>query len=164
MDMTIHDFDMARFLCGSDVTEVHAYGAVLANPEIGKAGDIDTAVISLKFANGALGIIENSRKAVYGYDQRVEVFGAKGTAMVDNNTPTSMVVLNESGTIRDKPLYFFLERYKTAFVAEMQAFVDAVRNDEPTKVTGKDGLVPVLIAMAAQESLKTGKPVQVVSV
>ena len=164
LDMTIHDFDMARFLSSSEVTEVHAYGAVLVDPEIGKAGDIDTAVISLKFANGALGIIENSRKAVYGYDQRVEVFGAKGTAMADNNTPTSMVVLNESGTIRDKPLYFFLERYKIAFVAEMQAFVDAVRNDEPTKVSGKDGLVPVLIAMAAKESLKTGKPVQVVSV
>ncbi|SVA64252.1 uncharacterized protein METZ01_LOCUS117106 [marine metagenome] len=164
LDMTIHDFDMARFLSGSEVSEVHAYGTVLVDPEIGKAGDIDTAVISLKFANGALGIIENSRKAVYGYDQRVEVFGAKGTAMADNNTPTSMIVLNESGTIRDKPLYFFLERYKTAFVAEMQAFVDAIREDKPTLVSGKDGLVPVLIAMAAKESLKTGKPVQVVSV
>jgi len=164
MDMTIHDFDIARFLCGSEVTEVHAYGAVLVDPKIGKAGDIDTAVISLKFANGALGIIENSRKAVYGYDQRVEVFGAKGTAMADNNTPTSMIVLNESGTIRDKPLYFFLERYKTAFVTEMQSFVDAIREDKPTLVSGKDGLVPVLIAMAAKESLKTGKPVQVVSV
>ena len=164
LDMTIHDFDMARFLSGSEVNEVHAYGAILVDPEIGKAGDIDTAVISLKFANGALGIIENSRKAVYGYDQRVEVFGAKGTAMADNNTPTSMVVLNESGTIRDKPLYFFLERYKTAFISEMQAFVDAIREDKPTLVSGKDGLVPVLIAMAAKESLKTGKPVQVVSV
>ncbi len=164
LDMTIHDFDMARFLSSSEVTEVHAYGAVLVDPEIGKAGDIDTAVISLKFANGALGIIENSRKAVYGYDQRVEVFGAKGTAMADNNTPTSMIVLNESGTIRDKPLYFFLERYKTAFISELQAFVDAIREDKPTLVSGKDGLVPVLIAMAAKESLKTGKPVQVVSV
>jgi len=164
LDMTIHDFDMARFLSGSEVSEVHAYGTVLVDPEIGKAGDIDTAVISLKFANGALGIIENSRKAVYGYDQRVEVFGAKGVAMADNNTPTSMIVLNESGTIRDKPLYFFLERYKTAFVSEMQAFVDAISEDKPTLVSGKDGLVPVLIAMAAKESLKTGKPVQVVSV
>ena len=164
LDMTIHDFDMARFLSGSEVSEVHAYGTVLVDPEIGKAGDIDTAVISLKFANGALGIIENSRKAVYGYDQRVEVFGAKGVAMADNNTPTSMIVLNESGTIRDKPLYFFLERYKTAFVSEMQAFVDAIREDKPTLVSGKDGLVPVLIAMAAKESLKTGNPVQVVSV
>ena len=161
MDMTIHDFDMARFLCGSEVTEVHAYGAVLVDPEIGKAGDIDTAVISLKFANGALGIIENSRKAVYGYDQRVEVFGAKGTAMADNNTPTSMVVLNESGIIRDKPFYFFLERYEKAFVAEMQAFVDAVRENEPTAVSGNDGLAPVLIALAAQHSLKSGKPEKV---
>jgi len=164
LDMTIHDFDMARFLSGGEVTEVHAYGTVLVDPEIGKAGDIDTAVISLKFDNGALGIIENSRKAVYGYDQRIEVFGSKGTALADNNTPTSMVVFNESGIIRDKPFYFFLERYEKAFVAEMQAFVDAIREDKPTLVSGKDGLVPVLIAMAAKESLKTGKPVQVVSV
>ena len=164
LDMTIHDFDMARFLMGSEVTEIHAYGAVLVDPEIGKAGDIDTAVISLKFANGALGIIENSREAVYGYDQRVEVFGSKGTAMADNNTPTSMVILNESGVIRDKPLYFFLERYQAAFVAEIQAFVDAVRDDKPTPVSGKDGLAPVLVALAAQESLKTEKPVKVASV
>jgi len=164
LDMAIHDFDMARFLSGSEITEVHAYGAVLVDPEIGKAGDIDTAVISLKFANGALGIIENSRKAVYGYDQRVEVFGSKGTAMADNNTPTSMVVYNESGTIRDKPLYFFLERYEAAFVAEMHAFVNAVREDKSTVVSGKDGLAPVLIALAAQESLKSGKTIKVVPV
>ena len=133
----------------------------MIDPEIGKAGDIDTAVISLKFANGALGIIENSRKAVYGYDQRVEVFCSKGTALAENNTPTSVVVLNQSGTIREKPLYFFLERYEAAFVAEMQAFVDAIRDDKPTAVSGKDGLAPVLIALAAQESLKTGKPIKV---
>ena len=164
LDMTIHDFDMARFLSGSEVTEVHAYGTVLVDPEIGKAGDIDTAVISLKFANGALGIIENSRKAVYGYDQRVEVFGSKGTAMADNNTPTSMVVYNESGTIRDKPLYFFLERYEVAFIDEMKAFVNAIQEDKTTAVSGKDGLAPVLIALAAQESLKRGKPEKVDSV
>ena len=164
LDMTIHDFDMARFLSGSEVTEVHAYGTVLVDPEIGKAGDIDTAVISLKFANGALGIIENSRKAVYGYDQRVEVFGSKGTAMADNNTPTSMVVYNKSGTIRDKPLYFFLERYEAAFIDEMKAFVNAIQEDKTTAVSGKDGLAPVLIALAAQESLKRGKPEKVDSV
>ena len=164
LDMTIHDFDMARFLSGSEVTEVHAYGMVLVDPEIGKAGDIDTAVISLKFANGALGIIENSRKAVYGYDQRVEVFGSKGTAMVDNNTPTSMVIYNESGTIRDKPLHFFLERYEAAFIDEMKAFVNAIQEDKTTAVSGKDGLAPVLIALAAQESLKRGKPEKVDSV
>ena len=162
--MTIHDFDMVRFLSGSEVTEVHAYGAVLVDPEIGKAGDIDTAVISLKFANGALGIIENSRKAVYGYDQRVEVFGSKGTALADNNRPTSTIVLNDSGTMQDKPLYFFLERYQTAFTVELQAFVDAVIQDKPTPVSGKDGLAPVLIALAAQESLNSGKPVKVASV
>lgn len=161
LDMTIHDFDMARFLSGSEVTEVYARGAVLVDPEIGKAGDIDTALISLKFANGALGIIENSRKAVYGYDQRIEVFGSKGTALADNNTPTSMVVMNESGTVRDKPLYFFLQRYQTAFVAEMQAFVNAVRNDTPTPVSGNDGLAPVLIALAANESLQGNRPVAV---
>jgi len=164
LDMTIHDFDMVRFLSGSEVTEVHAYGAVLVDPEIGKAGDIDTAVISLKFTNGALGIIENSRKAVYGYDQRVEIFGSKGAAMADNNTPTSMVVFNESGTIRDKPLYFFLERYEAAFIDEMKAFVNAIREDKTTAVSGKDGLAPVLIALAAQESLKSGKPEKVDSV
>jgi myo-inositol 2-dehydrogenase/D-chiro-inositol 1-dehydrogenase len=164
LDMTIHDFDMARFLSGSEVTEVHAYGAVLVDPEIGKAGDIDTAVISLKFANGALGIIENSRKAVYGYDQRVEVFGSKGTALADNNTPTSMVIFNESGTIRDKPLYFFLERYEKAFVAEMKAFVDAVREKTTTPVSGNDGLATVLIALAAKQSLKSGKPEKVDSI
>ena len=164
LDMTIHDFDMVRFLSGSEVTEVHAYGAVLVDPEIGKAGDIDTAVISLKFTNGALGIIENSRKAVYGYDQRVEIFGSKGAAMADNNTPTSMVVFNESGTIRDKPLYFFLERYEAAFIDEMKAFVNAIREDKTTAVSGKDGLAPVLIALAAQDSLKRGKPEKVDSV
>ena len=164
LDMTIHDFDMVRFLSGSEVTEVHAYGAVLVDSDIGKAGDIDTAVISLKFANGALGIIENSRKAVYGYDQRVEVFGSKGTAMADNKRPTSTIILNDSGTMQDKPLYFFLERYQSSFTAELQAFVDAVSEDNPTSVSGKDGLAPVLIALAAQESLNTGKPVKVASV
>ncbi len=163
LDMTIHDFDMVRFLSGSEVTEVHAYGAVLVDPEIGKAGDIDTSVISMKFANGALGIIENSRKAVYGYDQRVEVFGSKGTAMADNNRPTSTIILNDSGTMQDKPLYFFLERYQASFTAELQAFVDAVSEDNPTPVSGKDGLVPVLIALAAKESLNSGKPVKVSS-
>ncbi len=161
LDMTIHDFDMARFLSSSEVTEVYARGAVLVDPEIGKSGDIDTALISLKFASGALGIIENSRKAVYGYDQRIEVFGSKGTALADNNTPTSMVVMSESGTVRDKPLYFFLQRYQTAFVAEMQAFVNAVRNDTPTPVFGNDGLAPVLIALAANESLQGNRPVAV---
>ncbi len=161
LDMTIHDFDMIRFLSGSEVEEVHAYGAVLVDPEIGKAGDIDTAVISLKLANGALGVIENSRKAVYGYDQRIEVFGSQGMAFADNNTPTRMTVMSESGTVSDKPLYFFLERYQAAFVAEMQAFVQAIQKDEAPPVSGNDGLAPVLIALAAKESLRVEGPVKV---
>jgi Predicted dehydrogenases and related proteins len=119
LDMTIHDFDMVRFLSGSEVTEVHAYGAVLVDPEIGKAGDIDTAVISMKFTNGAMGIIENSRKAVYGYDQRVEVFGSKGTVMADNNRPTSTIIINDSRTVPVFSLYFFLARFLAAFPADL---------------------------------------------
>ncbi len=164
MDMTIHDFDMVRFLSGSEVKEVHAYGAALVDPQIGRNGDIDTAVISLKFSNGALGIIENSRKAVYGYDQRVEVFGSKGAAIVDNDRSSSTIILNDSGTMQDNPLYFFLERYQTAYILELQAFVDAVLEDRPTPVSGKDGLAPVLIALAAQESLNSRKPVKVESI
>jgi len=161
LDMTIHDFDMVRFLSGSEVEEVHAFGSVLIDPAIGEAGDIDSAVISIKFENGALGQIENSRKAVYGYDQRIEVFGSKGTAMAENNRPTSMVILNEHGTFRDKPLYFFLERYKAAFVNEVQAFVEAIHNDKIPSVSGKDGLHPVIIALACQESLRTGNAIKV---
>ena len=161
LDMTIHDFDMVRFLSGSEVEEVHAFGSVLIDPAIGEAGDIDSAVISIKFENGALGQIENSRKAVYGYDQRIEVFGSKGTALAENNTPTSMVVFNEQGTFRDKPLYFFLERYKAAFINEVQVFVETIQNDTLPPVSGKDGLAPVLIALACQESLRTGKSIKV---
>lgn len=164
LDMTIHDFDMIRFLSESEVSEVHAFGSVLVDPEIGNSGDIDTAVITIKFENGSLGIIENSRKAVYGYDQRVEVFGSKGTAIAENNTPTSMLLLNESGAIRDKPLYFFLERYKLAFINEVQAFVDAIRYDKIPPVSGEDGLAPVLIALACQKSMRAGKAIKVVSV
>ncbi len=156
LDMTIHDFDMARFLSGSEVSEVHAYGAVLVDQRIGIAGDIDTAIISLKFTNGALGIIENSRKAIYGYDQRVEVFGSKGCAVVDNALPTSMAVYNKYGIIKDKPPYFFLERYEKAFINELQMFVNSIREDKNPTVSGKDGLNAVLIAIAAIKSLKRG--------
>ena len=161
LDMTIHDFDMVRFLSGCEVEEVHAFGSVLIDPAIGEAGDIDSAVISIKFENGALGQIENSRKAVYGYDQRIEVFGSKGTAIAENKKPTSIVVLNEQGTFRDKPLYFFLERYKAAFINEVQVFVETIQNDKLPPVSGKDGLAPVLIALACQESLRTGKAIKV---
>jgi myo-inositol 2-dehydrogenase/D-chiro-inositol 1-dehydrogenase len=161
IDMMIHDFDMARFQAGSAITEVYAAGAVLIDPEIGKAGDVDTTIVTLKFGNGAIGVIDNSRKAVYGYDQRVEVFGSKGSAAAENDTPSTVKLSNEKGVIGDKPLYFFLERYNRAFIEEMNAFVDAVQNDKPAPVTGEDGLADLYAALAATKSLKEGRPVKI---
>lgn len=159
LDMTIHDFDMARYLSGSEVVEVFAAGGVMVDPGIGEAGDIDTAVITLKFANGAIGTIDNCRKAVYGYDQRVEVFGSKGMVAVANNTANSSVYSNEEGVVSEKPLYFFLERYMDSFIAEMTDFIEAVREDKPTPVNALDGRKPVVIAMAANKSLRENRPV-----
>jgi myo-inositol 2-dehydrogenase/D-chiro-inositol 1-dehydrogenase len=161
LDMMIHDLDMARFQAGSEITEVYASGAVLIDPEIGKAGDVDTALVSLKFANGAIGVIDNSRKAVYGYDQRVEVFGAKGAAMADNDLPNTVKFYNEAGVTGEKPLYFFLERYKSAFVDEMISFIDAVQNNKPVAVSGEDGLEDMYAALAAGKSLKENRPVKI---
>lgn len=160
LDMMIHDFDMVRYLSGSEVTEVFANGAVLVDPAIGEAGDVDTAIVTLKFANGAIGVINNSRQAVYGYDQRVEVFGSKGCMTADNETANLTTLSTAAGVVREKPLYFFLERYNDAFIEEMNGFVQAIRNDTPTLVDATDGLKPVLIAMAAKKSLETGMPVK----
>ena len=159
-DMTIHDFDMARYLIGSEVVEVFAAAAVLVDPAIGEAGDIDTAVVVLRFANGVIGTIDNSRRAVYGYDQRVEVFGDGGMVAVANNTPNTHVHSDASGTHSALPLYFFLERYTESYVAEMQGFVDSIRNDTPPPVGGSDGRVPVVMAMAAQRSRLENRPVR----
>ncbi|MBQ2775053.1 MAG: inositol 2-dehydrogenase [Clostridia bacterium] len=159
LDMTIHDFDMARFLSGSEVTEVYANATCLVDPAIGEAGDVDTAVISLKFANGAIGVIDNSRRAAYGYDQRVEVFGSKGAAVASNDTPTNVKFMGEDGVVSDKPLYFFLERYMQSFRDEMLQFVDAVNNDTATPTTGEDGLNSLLVALAAKKSVALGRPV-----
>lgn len=159
LDMTIHDFDMVRYLTASDVVEVFANGAVLVDPLIGKAGDIDTAIISLKMANGALAVIDNSRKAVYGYDQRAEVFGSKGQASVSNDTNSSLILSSETGIHAEKPLYFFLERYMASFTKEVRMFVQAIEQDSPVPVDINDGLQPVLIAAAALRSLKEHRPV-----
>ncbi len=161
LDMMIHDFDMARYQAGSDVVEVYATGAVLVDKAIGEAGDVDTALVSLRFANGALGVIDNSRKAVYGYDQRVEVFGSKGSASADNDTPSTVRLSTESGVVGDKPLYFFLERYKEAFISEMRAFLEAVAEGRPCPVTGEDGLQDLLVGLAATRSLAEGRPVKI---
>lgn len=161
LDMTIHDFDMARFLIGSEVTEVFTAGAVRVDLDIGKAGDIDTAVVTLKFANGTIGVIDNSRKAVYGYDQRVEVFGSKGCVAVNNDHLTNTVISNENGIIGHNPKKFFMDRYKDAYIAEIKAFCDSILNDTEPSVTGKDGLEPVIIGLAAKKSLAEGKPIRI---
>lgn len=160
LDMTIHDFDMARFLSGSEVEEVFVAAGVLVDPGIGEAGDVDTAIITLKFANGAIGTIDNSRKAVYGYDQRVEVFGSGGMAAAANNTPHNDVYVDAEGVHAAKPLYFFLERYMESFIAEMKAFVAAVQNDTTPPVGGADGRIPVVIGMAAKKSYLENRPVK----
>jgi len=164
LDMTIHDFDMARFLVGSEIEEVMAVGAVLVNPGIGEANDVDTALVTLRFANGALGVIDNSRRAVYGYDQRVEVFGSRGSAQADNSTPTSAALLDAGGRHTDKPLYFFLERYAAAYTAELQAFCQALKNDCEPLVAGCDGRAALLAGLAATRSLKEGRPVRLAEV
>ena len=160
-DMMIHDFDMARFLAGSEVTEVNAIGSVLVDPGIGEAGDVDTALVTLKFANGAIGVIDNSRKAVYGYDQRVEVFGSEGCAEDQNDTPNTAVLSTADGAVHGVAYKVMWDRYTGAFVAEMQAFADAVVGDKETPVTGEDGLYPVLMAAAATKSLHEGRPVKI---
>ena len=164
LDMTIHDFDMARYLSGSEVSEVYAAGAVLVDPEIGEAGDIDTAVITLKFENGAIGTIDNSRKAVYGYDQRVEVFGSGGMVAVSNNFPDSHIFSNGDGVSSSKPLYFFLERYAESFTEEMRQFIQAIQLDKDTPVTALDGRKPIIIAMAAKKSLLENRPVKLTEI
>ncbi len=160
LDMTIHDFDMARFLIDSPVTEVFAAGAVLVDPEIGAAGDVDTAVVTLRFENGAIGVIDNSRKAVYGYDQRVEVFGAKGSITAENNTPYRTVLSNVEGVHHPLPLHFFLERYNDSYIAEMLVFIRAIANNETPPVTGIDGRIPVVMGLAATKSLRENRPVK----
>lgn len=161
MDMTIHDFDMARNLVGEEVVEVYAKGGNLVDPEIGNKGDIDTAIVTLTFANGALGVIDNSREAVYGYDQRIEIFGNKGALVADNQTSTNLKYFH-SGTVEsDKPLAFFLERYNDSFVTETEQFIDSILNNQKTEVEFKDGIMAQRIAQAAKKSYETGKPVQV---
>lgn len=161
LDMAIHDFDMARFQAGGEVTEVYAVGASLVDPEIGKAGDVDTAIVTLKFDNGAMAVIDNSRQAVYGYDQRVEVFGAKGSMEARNDTATNTILRTADGVRKDKPLYFFLERYMASFAEEMKQFFEAISNDTEVPCGGKDGLNAVIIGLAAKKSLEEGRPVAI---
>lgn len=161
LDMTIHDFDMVRFISGEEVTEVYAAGGVTVDPAIGEAGDIDTAVVTLRLESGALAVIDNCRRASYGYDQRLEAFGSKGQVAISNDTASSAVVSDASGVTAEKPLYFFLERYMQAYAAEVEAFVAAVRDDAPVPVGIDAGLQSVLIGVAAKKSLELGRPVKI---
>ena len=160
-DMMIHDFDMARFLAGSEAVEVYTQGSVLVDPKIGEAGDVDTAIVTVRFASGALAVIDNSRKAVYGYDQRVEVFGSEGCAINANDLSHTAALMNGEGTVHDHCYKVMWDRYTGAFVSEMKAFADAIINDKDMPVNGLDGLYPVLMAAAATKSLKEGRPVKI---
>lgn len=160
-DMAIHDYDMARYVTGSEVEEVYVQAANLVNPVIGQLGDIDTALTVLKFENGALGVIDNSRKAVYGYDQRLEVFGAKGSVTAQNEHPTNVEISTADGVFKDTLKHFFLDRYKDAYINETHAFIDSVLYDKPLVCIGNDGLQAELIAKAAKESFETKKPVKI---
>ena len=159
MDMMIHDFDLSRFLLG-EAEEIYALGDVKVDPAIGEAGDIDTAKVMLRFESGAFGSIENSRQAVYGYDQRVEVFGSKGAATTGNWHPNAVTISDAASVRRDLPLHFFVERYFESYVSEMIAFVDAIANAKTAPVVGNDGRVPVVMAMAGMRSLRENRPVR----
>ncbi|GAB4156265.1 MAG: inositol 2-dehydrogenase [Roseiflexaceae bacterium] len=161
LDMTIHDFDMLRYLTGEEPVEVFAMADSLVDPAIGAAGDIDTALITLRFASGAIGSIENSRRAVYGYDQRVEVFGSAGAIRTENHYPNSAVISTNSMIRHDLPYNFFMDRYTESFLEELRGFAEAVLHDTPTLVNGADGRAPVVIAQAASRSLAEGRVVRI---
>ena len=160
-DMMIHDFDMANFLMGQPPVRVHAVGASLVDPAIGQAGDIDTAVVTLTYGDGRIAVIKNSRRAAYGYDQRVEILGSDGLLEAENVLESTVVKSTRDGVISAKPEHFFLERYMRAYEAEWEAFVNAVRSRGPMPVSLEDGVLALAMAEAAAESLRTGHPVDV---
>lgn len=164
LDMTLHDFDMARYLVGSEVTEVYGTANVPVDPMIERAGDWDTSIVTLSFENGALGTIDNSRKAVYGCDQRVEVFGSEGMVAVGNNLPDGHVHLDRTGTHSSLPLNSFMDRYNESYLREMQAFVHAIRGNKPVPASVNDGLKALVIALAAIESVRGNRPVRIAEI
>ena len=159
LDMTIHDFDMARYLIGDEVVEIYATGGVRVDPAIGAAGDIDTAVITLQFKNGVIATIDNSREATYGYDQRVEVFGSKGMVTATNPLRDTVTFTGSKETRAALPPHFFVERYKAAYLSELKAFCACIQDGTPPPVTGEDGRAPVVIGLAALKSLRENRPV-----
>jgi myo-inositol 2-dehydrogenase/D-chiro-inositol 1-dehydrogenase len=160
LDLAIHDFDMVRYQVG-EVDEVYTVGSVLINPELNEFNDVDTDIVTLRFANGAVGAIDNSRKAVYGYDQRLEVFCSNGTAMAENEAETTTIKGNTSGFLTAKPPYFFMQRYAPCYVEEVRQFIECIREDKPTPTTGADGRAAVVLGYAAVKSLHEKRPVKV---
>jgi myo-inositol 2-dehydrogenase/D-chiro-inositol 1-dehydrogenase len=160
LDMTIHDFDMARYVTGSEVVEVFAHGAVRIDPAIGDAGDLDTAVVTLRHADGCLTVIDNSRQSVYGYDQRVEAFGALGMAASQNPPAHTGVLLTADGTHAPTLPHFFQERYIPSYLAQWEAFLAYLRDETESPVSGADGRAPLAIGLAAWRSIREGQPVE----
>lgn len=158
MDMMIHDFDMARYLMQSEITEVYATGGALVNPEIAQYDDIDTALVTLKFENGSMAMIENCRRSVYGYDQRVEVLGDKGAIDIGNEQTTTLNYHRAEGISKDNPPYFFLERYSEAYKVEMDGFIEAILNDTDVICSIEDGYKAQEIAVKCKESLLSNEP------
>ena len=163
-DMMIHDFDMANFIMGEAPVTISAVGTSIVDPEIGAAGDVDTAVVTLTYANGQIAVIKNSRRAVYGYDQRVELLGSEGLLQVQNMLENTVVKSTTTGVTSAKPTYFFLERYMPAYEAEWAAFVEAVNSGSEFPVDLNDGVAALAMAEAASLSAKTGAPVRLDSI
>ena len=161
LDMTIHDFDMARYISGKQVKEVFAKATVKIDPEIGQAGDVDTAIITLTFEDDSMAVIDNCRKAVYGYDQRLEVFGSKGMAQAENNFPNNHKLYTATGVSGDLPLHFFLERYDASYNQEIREFIDALVSGGKMPVDGTDGLLSMAVALAAKKSVTENRPVKI---
>ncbi len=159
MDFCIHDFDMIRFITGSEVEEIYVKGANLVDPRIGDLGDIDTALLTLKLISGAIGVINVCRETNYGYDQQVEVLGSKGSILAQNRRPTAVQLSNKDGVFIDQPFYSFIERYKEAYIAELNGFINCLEDGGRPAVDGHDALKAVLIAVAAQKSLNLNQPV-----
>ena len=163
-DMMIHDFDMTNFIMGDVPVTVHATGSCMVDPEIGAAGDIDTAAVILTYEDGKIAVIKNSRRAVYGYDQRVELLGSDGLLQAQNMLENTVVKSTEQGVIGAKPTYFFLERYMPAYIAEWACFVDAVLNKTAMPVTLDDGVAALAMAEAATRSAAEHRPVSLAEI
>ncbi|WP_109310945.1 inositol 2-dehydrogenase [Ruegeria sp. AU67] len=158
-DMMIHDFDMANYLTGQIPVTISAVGTSVVDPEIGQAGDVDTAVVTMAYADGSLAVIKNSRRAAYGYDQRVELLGSRGLLQAHNVLENSIVKSTADGVTGAKPTYFFLERYMAAYRAEWDAFTRAIQSGSDVPVTLEDGVAALAMAEAATRSAKSGRPV-----